>query len=207
MGNHHLHKLLLKFLTVMSKKTWYSMPIFVTCCIICSPYKIWHLSQWKKSLLCNNPQKVLQKVLMKMHFGLWNCLKMLINLVMKVVSILANFYSLCICITWSVLMVGPTNHLPCYCNFCLIFFLQMLSCQKIVIRLRRLLRIWAWAIRRFMIVLKIVFYIGRRMPTLKLVQTVTVQDGKVMSLKVNKILMLPPRKERRKLQRSYSGSR
>ena len=43
----------------------------------------------------------------------------------------------------SVLMVGPTNHLPCFCNFCLIFFLQMLSCQKIVIRLGRLLRIWA----------------------------------------------------------------
>ena len=58
-----------------------------------------------------------------------------------------------------------------------------------------------------MLVLKIVFYIGRRMPTLKLVQTVTVQDEKVMSLKVNKILMLPPRKERRKLQRSYSGYR
>ena len=51
-----------------------------------------------------------------------------------------------------------------------------------------------------MIVLKIVFYIRRRMPTLKLVQIVTVQDGKVMSVKVNKVLMLPPRKERRKLQ-------
>ena len=51
-----------------------------------------------------------------------------------------------------------------------------------------------------MLVLKIVFYIRRRMPTLKLVQIVTVQDGKVMSVKVNKVLMLPPRKERRKLQ-------
>ena len=38
------------------------------------------------------------------------------------------------------------------------------------------------------------------MSILKLVQTVTVQDGKVMSVKVNKVLMLPPRKERRKLQ-------
>ena len=54
-------------------------------------------------------------------------------------------------------------------------------------------------------VVKIVFYIERRMPTLKLVQTVTVQDGKVI-LKVNKVLILPPRKERRKLQRSYGGS-
>ena len=53
--------------------------------------------------------------------------------------------------------------------------------------------------RRFMFVLKIVFYIGRRMPTLKLVQTVTFEDGKVMSLKVNKVLMLPSRKEKRKL--------
>ena len=60
--------------------------------------------------------------------------------------------------------------------------------------------------RRFMFVLKIVFYIGRRMLTLKLVQIVTVQDGKVMSLKVNKVLIFPPRKERRKLQRSYGGS-
>ena len=50
--------------------------------------------------------------------------------------------------------------------------------------------------RRFMLVLKIVFYIGRRMPILKLVRNVTVQDGKVMSLKVNKLLMLPPRKKR-----------
>ena len=59
-----------------------------------------------------------------------------------------------------------------------------------------------------MLILKIVFYIGRRMPTLKLIQTVTVQDGKVMSLKVNKVLMLPPRKKRRRrnLQRSYGGS-
>ena len=57
-----------------------------------------------------------------------------------------------------------------------------------------------------MLVLKIVFYVGRRMPTLKLVQTVTFQDGKVMSLKVNKALILPPRKEKRKLQRSYGGS-
>ena len=55
-------------------------------------------------------------------------------------------------------------------------------------------------------VVKIVFYIERRMPTLKLVQTVTVQDGKVISLKVNKVLMFPPRKERRKPQRSCSGS-
>ena len=62
------------------------------------------------------------------------------------------------------------------------------------------------AMRRFMLVLKIVFYVGRRMPTLKLVQTVTFQDGKVMSLKVNKALILPPRKEKRKLQRSYGGS-
>ena len=54
-------------------------------------------------------------------------------------------------------------------------------------------------------VVKIVFYIERRMPTLKLVQTVTVQDGKVI-LKVNKVLILPSRKERRKLQRSYGGS-
>ena len=54
-------------------------------------------------------------------------------------------------------------------------------------------------------VVKIVFYIERRMPTLKLVQTVIVQDGKVI-LKVNKVLILPPRKERRKLQRSYGGS-
>ena len=125
-----------------------------------------------------------------------NCLKMLINLVMKVVSILANYQLLCICTTWSFLMVGPTNHLPCCYNFCLISFLQMLSCQKIVMKLGRLLRIWAWAIRRFMLVLKIVFYIGRRMPILKLVRTVTIQDGKVMSLKVNKALILPPRKER-----------
>ena len=182
------------------------MPIFVTCCMTCSPYKIWHLGQWNKSLLCNNLQKVLQNVLMKMHFGLWNYLNMLINLVMKVVSILANCEPLCICTTWSILMVGPTNHLTYCCNFYLIFFLQMLSCQKIVIRLRRLLRIWAWALRKFMLVLKIVFYIWRRILTLKLVQTVTVQDGKVMSLKVNKVLMLPPRKERRKLQRSYNGS-
>ena len=57
-----------------------------------------------------------------------------------------------------------------------------------------------------MLVIKIVFYIGRRMPTLKLVQTVEFQDGKVMSLKVNKILMLPPRKEKRNLLGSYSGS-
>ena len=34
------------------------------------------------------------------------------------------------------------------------------------------------------------------MSILKLVQTVTVQDEKLMSLKVNKVLMLPPRKER-----------
>ena len=34
------------------------------------------------------------------------------------------------------------------------------------------------------------------MPILKLVRTVTVQDGKVMSLKVNKVLMLPPRKKK-----------
>ena len=155
----------------------------------CSPYKIRHLGQRKKFLLCNNSQKVLQKVLMKMHFGLWNCLKIFINLVMKVVSILANCQSLCICTTRSVVMVRPTNHLPFCCNFCLIFFLQMLSCQNIVMRLRRLLRIWAWAMRRFMLVLKIVFYTGRRMPTLKVVQTVTVQDGKVMSLNINKVLM------------------
>ena len=49
-----------------------------------------------------------------------------------------------------------------------------------------------------MLVLKIVFYIGRRMPTLKLVRTVEFQDGKVMSLKVNKILMLPPKKRKEK---------
>ena len=49
-----------------------------------------------------------------------------------------------------------------------------------------------------MLVLKIVFYIGRRMPILKLVRTVTVQDEKVMSLKINKVLMLPPRKKKRK---------
>ena len=36
------------------------------------------------------------------------------------------------------------------------------------------------------------------MPILKLVRTVTVQDGKVMSLKVNKVLMLPPRKKKKK---------
>ena len=48
--------------------------------------------------------------------------------------------------------------------------------------------------RRFMLVLKIVFYIERRIPTLKLVQNVTFQDGKVMSLKVNKVLMLPLKK-------------
>ena len=182
------------------------MPIFVTCCMTCSPYKIWHLGQRKKSLVCTNPQKVLQKVLMKMHFSLWNCLKMLINLVMKVVSILANCQLLCICTIWSVLMVKPTNHLPCCCNFFLIFFLQMLSCQKTVMRLRRLLRIWAWAKRRFMLALKIVFYTGRTMLILKLVQTVRFQDGKVMSLKVNKVLILPPREEKRKLQRSYDGS-
>ena len=41
---------------------------------------------------------------------------------------------------------------------------------------------------------------------LKLVQTVRFQDGKVMSLKVNKVLILPPREEKRKLQRSYDGS-
>ena len=57
-----------------------------------------------------------------------------------------------------------------------------------------------------MLVLKIVFYIGRRMPTLKLVQIVTFQDGEVMSLKVNKVLMLPLRKEKRKLKRFYDGS-
>ena len=57
-----------------------------------------------------------------------------------------------------------------------------------------------------MLVLKIVFYIRRRMTTLKRVQTVEFQDGKVMSLKANKVLMLPPRKEKRELQRSYSGS-
>ena len=74
------------------------MSIFITCCMTCSPYKILHLGQWKKSLLWNNPQKVL----MKMHFGLWNCLKMLIYLVMKVVSILANFQPFCICTIWSV---------------------------------------------------------------------------------------------------------
>ena len=50
-----------------------------------------------------------------------------------------------------------------------------------------------------MLVLKIVFYIERRMPILKLVRIVTIQDEKVMSLKVNKVLMLPPRKERRNL--------
>ena len=44
------------------------------------------------------------------------------------------------------------------------------------------------------------------MLTLKFVQTVTFQDGKVMSLKVNKVLMFPPWKEKRKLQRFYSGS-
>ena len=60
--------------------------------------------------------------------------------------------------------------------------------------------------RKFMLVPKIVFYTGRTMPTLKLVQTVTFQDGKVMSLKVNKVLMLSPREEKRKLQRSYGGS-
>ena len=57
-----------------------------------------------------------------------------------------------------------------------------------------------------MLVLKIVFYIGRRMPTLKLVQIVTFQDGEVMSLKVNKVLMLPLRKEKRKLKRFYQWS-
>ena len=57
-----------------------------------------------------------------------------------------------------------------------------------------------------MLVLKIVFYIERRMSTIKLIQTVTFQDGKVMSLKVNKVLILPPRKEKRKMKRSYSGS-
>ena len=31
------------------------MPIFMTCCMTCSPYKIWHLGQWKKSLLCKKP--------------------------------------------------------------------------------------------------------------------------------------------------------
>ena len=49
-----------------------------------------------------------------------------------------------------------------------------------------------------MLVLKIEFYIGRRMPTLKLVQTVEFQDGKIKSLKVNKVLMLPPRKEKKR---------
>ena len=48
-----------------------------------------------------------------------------------------------------------------------------------------------------MLVLKIEFYIGRRMPTLKLVQTVEFQ-GKIMSLKVNKVLMLPLRKEKKR---------
>ena len=48
-----------------------------------------------------------------------------------------------------------------------------------------------------MLVLKIEFYIGRRMPTLKLVQTVEFQ-GKIMSLKVNKVLMLPPRNEKKR---------
>ena len=57
-----------------------------------------------------------------------------------------------------------------------------------------------------MLVLKIVLYIRRRMPTLKIVQIVTFQDGKVMSLKVNKVLMLLLRKEKRKLQRFYDGS-
>ena len=182
------------------------MLIFVTCCMTCSPYMIWHLGQWKKSLVCNNPQKVLQKVLMKTPFSLWNCLKMLIDLVIKVVSILTNCQPLCTCTTLSVLMIGLTNHLPCCYNFCLISFLQMLSCQKIFMRLRRLLRVWAWAMRRFMLVLKIVLYIGRRMPTLKIVQIVTFQDGKVMILKVNKVLMLSLKKEKRKLQRFYGDS-
>ena len=45
------------------------------------------------------------------------------------------------------------------------------------------------------------------MSILKFVQTVTVQDGKVMSLKVNKVLMLPPKKKKkRNLQRSFGGS-
>ena len=57
-----------------------------------------------------------------------------------------------------------------------------------------------------MLVLKIVFYTGRTMLILKLVQTVRFQDGKVMSLKVNKVLIRPPREEKRKLQRSYDGS-
>ena len=57
-----------------------------------------------------------------------------------------------------------------------------------------------------MLVLKIVFYIGRRLTTLKLVLFVTFQDGKVMSLKVNKVLMFPLRKEKRKLQRFDDGS-
>ena len=47
-----------------------------------------------------------------------------------------------------------------------------------------------------MLVLKIVFYTGRTMLILKLVQTVRFQDGKVMSLKVNKVLILPPREEK-----------
>ena len=34
------------------------------------------------------------------------------------------------------------------------------------------------------------------MPTLKLVQIVEFQDGKVMSLKVNKVLMLPQEKKK-----------
>ena len=57
-----------------------------------------------------------------------------------------------------------------------------------------------------MLVLKIIFYTRRTILILKLVQTVTFQDGKVISLKVNKVLMLPPREEKRKLQRSYDGS-
>ena len=49
-----------------------------------------------------------------------------------------------------------------------------------------------------MLVLKIVFYTGRTMLILKLVQTVRFQDGKVMSLKVNKVLILPPREKKKK---------
>ena len=46
-----------------------------------------------------------------------------------------------------------------------------------------------------MLVLKIIFYTRRTILILKLVQTVTFQDGKVISLKVNKVLMLSLREK------------
>ena len=154
------------------------MPIFVICCITCSPYMIWHLGQWKKSLVCNNPQegpgecpnedalqfmKLLEDANQPCYVGCKHFIKL---------SVIVHLYHMNCLNGWT------NKSFTMLLQFCLIFILQMLSCQTIVIRLRRLLRIWAWVMRRLMLVLKIVFYIGRRMPTLKLVQTMEFQEGK-----------------------------